>query len=56
MKLRWRPWRPLAAEDELARITRAIRQRCTCIGRDPDAPLLTGHEPDCSLQNSGWLT
>ena len=38
------------------RQARAILDRCTCSNRDNNHDVLTGHEPSCSLQSSGWLT
>jgi hypothetical protein len=35
---------------------RAIADRCTCTSRDPSLGPLEGHEPGCSLQNTGWLS
>jgi hypothetical protein len=48
----------LRAEDKyeaLERFRRAIMDRCTCKERDPNQLVLEGHEPECSLQASGWL-
>lgn len=45
-----------AAADQLERVRAAVADRCTCEDRDPALGPLEGHEPDCSLQNSGWLS
>lgn len=37
-------------------VAEAIRDRCTCAERDPSSAPLEGHEPECSLQNTGWLS
>jgi hypothetical protein len=42
--------------DHMARVIAAVRERCTCRDRDQTLPLMQGHEPDCSLWNTGWLT
>lgn len=34
----------------------ALTARCTCVDRDPALAPLVGHDPDCSLQNTGWLS
>lgn len=60
----WRNFRPEEdpeeAEMALVRaqdaLQRAIEDRCTCTDRDATLPPLAGHEPDCSLQNTGWLS
>lgn len=50
--------RPAASvgADVLARIAEAIADRCTCGDRTSSLAPLNGHEPDCSLQNTGWLS
>lgn len=49
-------WSPEAACPAVARAAAVVRDRCTCTDRDPELPPLAGHEPDCSLWNTGWLT
>jgi hypothetical protein len=39
--------------EHLPRLRQRILDRCTCTDRDPDQPVLLGHEPDCAAQNPG---
>jgi hypothetical protein len=43
-------------QQSLDRVKAAIEDRCTCTDRGPHSSVLDGHDPDCSLQNTGWLS
>lgn len=49
-----RPGEPTFAD--VVRLAKEIEARCTCAARPAGLGPLEGHEPDCSLQNTGWLS
>lgn len=46
----------VATVEIVNQVAAAIRERCTCTDRPAGLPTLEGHEPDCSLQNTGWMS